>query len=208
LILPAASVYERFASYHTALANPAELKSFWDILQPTWKGKIVATDVKTGEGRNGARFLFHHPELGPAYLRRLLTEMDITYSRDYRQATDWLTGALPCICSSQFDDTVNAKGQGPCKFSTRASGRSRPRRHRRLRLGPAAHPRRRRVLLNWLLSRDGQIALQRDSENAGGMTAAHRHPEEHVNRSRAQRRRQILEMWNPSWLGQKPELKS
>ena len=68
LIVPAASVYDRFASYHTALGNPGEFKSFWDILQPKWKGKIVATDLKTGEGRNGARFLFHHPGAWPGII--------------------------------------------------------------------------------------------------------------------------------------------
>jgi ABC-type Fe3+ transport system substrate-binding protein len=212
LILPAASVYERFASYHTALANPAELKSFWDILQPTWKGRIVATDVKTGEGRNGARFLFHHPELGPAYLRRLLTEMDITYSRDYRQATDWLAQKrFALYLFSQFDDTVNAKGQG---LAVQVLDTSKWKEAPALdAIGGAyalmdrpAHPNGAKVLLNWLLSRDGQIALQRDSENAGGMDSLRIDiPKNNVNPlARRKDGVKYLEMWNPSWLNMKP----
>ena len=49
LLISAASAYMRFASYNKALVNPAELKSFWDLLHPRWKGKFVATDPRTGE---------------------------------------------------------------------------------------------------------------------------------------------------------------
>ncbi|HLN86709.1 MAG TPA: hypothetical protein VK200_09600, partial [Candidatus Limnocylindrales bacterium] len=34
LFVPAASVYVRFASYHTALVSQAEFKSYWDLLNP------------------------------------------------------------------------------------------------------------------------------------------------------------------------------
>ena len=47
------------------MINPGEFKSYWDLLNPKLKSKIVATDLKQGEGRNGARFLYYHPELGP-----------------------------------------------------------------------------------------------------------------------------------------------
>ena len=78
LFVAGASAYLRFASYNSELVNPAEFKSYWDLLNPKWKGKIVATDPRTGEGRNGSRFLFYNPDLGPNYLRRLLGEMDMT----------------------------------------------------------------------------------------------------------------------------------
>ena len=82
-------------------------------MNPKWKSKIVATDVKIGEGRNGARFIYHHPELGPQFLRRLFSEMDVTFSRDYRQAVDWLAQKRFALCLfSQSDDTLDAKDQG------------------------------------------------------------------------------------------------
>jgi len=35
-------------------------------------------------------FLYYNPDLGPQYLRRLLGQMDLTFSRDYaRQRTGW-----------------------------------------------------------------------------------------------------------------------
>ena len=36
------------------------------------------------------QFLYYSPELGPKYLRRLFSEMDVTMSADLRQAVDWL----------------------------------------------------------------------------------------------------------------------
>src|SRR5262249_49909747 len=34
--------------FNTKLVNPAEIKSYWDLLQPKWKGKIVAYDPTLG----------------------------------------------------------------------------------------------------------------------------------------------------------------
>jgi len=212
LIIPAASVYQRFASYHTALANPGEFKSFLDVLNPKWKGKIVATDPRTGEGRNGARFLFHHPELGPNYLRRLLTEMDITYSRDYRQATDWLAQKRFAIyLFSQSDDTLNAKGQGlSVQVLDTSNWKEAPGLDAiggaYLLMDKPAHPNAAKILLNWLLSRDGQVALQRVAENAGSIDSLRIDiPKTNVNP--LMRRKdgvKYLEMWNPTWLDMKP----
>ena len=68
------------------------------------------------------------------------------------------------------------------------------------------HPNASKVLINWLLSRDSQIALQRDGENAGSMDSlridiakADVHP--------LMRRKdgvKYLEMWNPTWMNMKP----
>src|SRR5712692_9098252 len=40
------SVSYDLAAYNTNLVNPAEVKSFWDILQPKWKGKMAAFDPR------------------------------------------------------------------------------------------------------------------------------------------------------------------
>ena len=31
-------------TYNTKLVNPSEIKSYWDLLNPKWKGKIVSVD--------------------------------------------------------------------------------------------------------------------------------------------------------------------
>ena len=34
------------SAYNTKLVNPAEIKSYWDLLNPKWKGKIVAYNTQ------------------------------------------------------------------------------------------------------------------------------------------------------------------
>jgi iron(III) transport system substrate-binding protein len=212
LFIPAASVYARFASYNTELVNPGEFKSYWDLLTAKWKGKMVATDTKTGEGRNGIRFLYYHPELGPQYLRRLLSEQALTFSRDYRQATDWLAQKrFSLYLFSQSDDTLNAKEQGlPLQILDTS----------RLKeavgldvtggsyslMDKPAHPNAAKILINWMLSREGQIALQRDGESAGRTDSLRIDiPKSDVHpMMRRKDGVKYLEMWNPNWMNMKP----
>lgn len=211
LFISGASAYTRFASYNSELVNPAEFKSYWDLLNPKWKGKIVATDPRTGEGRNGSRFLFHNPDLGPNYLRRLLTEMDITYSRDYRQATDWLAQKrFAFFLFSQSDDTLTAKQQGLAVqvLDTTAWKEG-------VGLDPVggataimdkpAHPNAAKVLLNWMLSREGQLAVQRDPEAAGRNDSMRIDIPKNDVHPMMRRRDGIkyIIMWNPEWMEMK-----
>jgi len=76
-------------SYNTDLVDPKKIKSYWDLLDKKWKGKIITYDP----GARGSRlmtYFLNNPELGPRYLTRLFTEMEIAASRDHRQIADWL----------------------------------------------------------------------------------------------------------------------
>jgi iron(III) transport system substrate-binding protein len=212
LFVAGASAYLRFASYNSELVNPTEFKSYWDLLNPKWKGKIVATDPRTGEGRNGSRFLFYNPDLGPKYLRRLLGEMDITYSRDYRQATDWLAQKrFAFFLFSQSDDTLTAKQQGLSVQVLDTTGWKEgvgldPVGGASALMDKPAHPNAARVFLNWMLSREGQLALQRDPEAAGRNDSLRIDiPKNDVHPM--MRRRdgtKYIIMWNPDWMEMKP----
>ena len=212
LFVSGASAYVRFASYNSELVNPAEIKSYWDLLNPKWKGKIVATDPRTGEGRNGSRFLYYNPDLGPKYLRRLLGEMDLTYSRDYRQATDWLAQKRYAIfLFSQSDDTLNAKQQGLAVQVLDTTGLKEgvgldPVGGANALMDKPAHPNAAKVLLNWMLSREGQIALQRDPEAAGRNDSLRidiPKTDVHPMMRRRDGTKYII-MWNPEWMEMKP----
>ena len=212
LFVSGASAYVRFASYNSELVNPAEIKSYWDLLNPKWKGKIVATDPRTGEGRNGSRFLYYNPDLGPKYLRRLLGEMDLTYSRDYRQATDWLAQKRYAIfLFSQSDDTLNAKQQGLAVQVLDTTGLKEgvgldPIGGANALMDKPAHPNAAKVLLNWMLSREGQSALQRDPEAAGRNDSLRidiPKTDVHPMMRRRDGTKYII-MWNPEWMEMKP----
>jgi iron(III) transport system substrate-binding protein len=148
--------------------NPAEFNSFWDLLKPKWKGKMASLDPTTFGMGAALQFFYYHPELGPAFLRKLYGEMQVTVSRDARQMTDWLvSGKFPlCIRCNAGSEVGKAKEQGlPIGSldteswkeggSSSAAGGT---------LGipsRAPHPHAAKVFINWFLSREGQMALQK-----------------------------------------------
>jgi iron(III) transport system substrate-binding protein len=153
-------------AYNTKLVNPKEFKSYWDFLDPKWKGKIVVYDVnKVSIVAHSLRFLFNHPDLGSEFVRRFFSEMDLTYSRDARQMNDWL-GAGKFPLAFFVTDIEDAAKQGlpvkvfdPGQFKEGAF------------VGPsqggvnlfknAPHPNAAKVAINWLLSKEGQETYQR-----------------------------------------------
>jgi ABC-type Fe3+ transport system substrate-binding protein len=64
------------ACVNTNIVKTSELKSYWDLLDPKWKGKIVSQDLKIGSARNQMYAIYVREDLGPKYLKRLYGEME------------------------------------------------------------------------------------------------------------------------------------
>ena len=150
---------------NTALVKAAEIKSWWDLLNPKWKGKLVMNDPKSVGNIGSWRFLYHDDDLGPKFLRRLVTETDVTFALDERQMMDWVgAGRYSVNVLAKMENTTNAKKQGlPVTqiFSEKeadaiATGSG----HIAL-FKDAPHPSAAQLYVNWLLSRDGQLAWQK-----------------------------------------------
>ncbi len=152
-------------SYNTKFVNPDKIKSYWDLLDAKWKGKIVLYHPRS-RGSRLFSYFYYNPELGHRYLRRLFTEMEITASRDRRQITDWLAKGKFAIALVPQTSTLNvAKAQGlpvnwfiPGHFkeSVAISG---GRAHIEV-VNRAPHPNAAKLFVNWFLSREGQLAVQ------------------------------------------------
>jgi len=158
--------------YNTQLVDAKEFKSYWDLLHPKWKGKVIARDVRVpGPGSGNARLFYHHPEIGPSFIRKLFGEMDVTLFRDYRQGPDWLAVGKYSICYFCDVDVLKQQGLPVDTFGPKAfkEGGGLVQQFGTLTLvNRAPHPNAARVFINWLLSRKGQIALQKtlaDSES-------------------------------------------
>ena len=152
-------------AYNTHLVNPKEFKSYTDVINPKWKGKIVSLDPRdTGLGAT-MQFYYYSPEIGPEFMKKFFGGMDVTYAKNFRQMTDWLAQGKFAICMG-CKDSARAKNQGlpvddfdtngwkeGSSFSAGGGSISY--------LNQAPHPNAAKVFLNWFLSPKGQIALQK-----------------------------------------------
>ena len=98
---------EAFTSPSTpSKRRPDEIKSWWDLINPKWKGKIIGYDPSiAGVARNVLWYLYMNKFLGPEFMSKLYGDMQLTLSRDHRQLVDWL-----------------ADGKGGCMRSLRRRG--------------------------------------------------------------------------------------
>jgi iron(III) transport system substrate-binding protein len=168
-ILSYAGAPMHYFHYNTNLVKPQEFKSYWDFLDSKWKGKIVIPEPLTGGTQEPLEFLYHNREIGPDFVRRLLTEMDVTVSRDMRQMVDWLARGKCAITALQNADRLDiwdAKKQG-LPVDAFASDRFKEGvlmgsgGANIMLINRAPHPNAAKVFVNWLLSREGQIAYQK-----------------------------------------------
>jgi len=156
-------------SYNTKLVDAKDFKSYWDLLNPKWKGKMISRDIRVpGPGSGNARLFYHLPEVGPSFIRKLYGEMDTILFRDYRQGTDWLAVGKAAICFFCEIDVSKAQGLpvetfGPKVFK---EGGGLVQQFGTVTLvNRAPHPNAAKVFINWLLSRRGQMMLQKSMLN-------------------------------------------
>ena len=156
--------------YNTKLVDLKEFKSYWDLLTPKWRGKITIRDIReAGPGAGNTRFFYYHADLGPAFIKKLFGEMDATLFRDFRQGPDWLATGKYAICFFCDADTLKQQGLPVDTFGPRVfkEGGGLVQQFGTVALlNRAPHPNAAKVFINWLLSRNGQIALQKRTMNS------------------------------------------
>jgi iron(III) transport system substrate-binding protein len=159
--------------YHnTQLVGPKEFSSYWDLLQPKWKGKITATDPRMRGMDTPLLFFYYHSKLGPEFLKKLYGGMDVTIARDYRQPADWLSVGKFAICIPCVSDEMEkAQKQGlPVGeiSGLREGGTLTSSGGTLTVLNQAPHPHAAKVFINWLLSREGQTIMQKGRKERFG----------------------------------------
>jgi iron(III) transport system substrate-binding protein len=159
----------RRGSYNTKLIDPNEIQSWWDLLQPRFKGKLGTFDPRVaGGGGETFMFFYYTPALGRDYISRVLTETDIVLTRDLQQGTDWLAQGKIHFYIGSGQPVMKAKKQGlpvdllphPMKEGDIMGGGS----CCMAVLSRAPHPNAGKLFVNWVLSREGQSAWQKYTE--------------------------------------------
>lgn len=160
--------------YNTNLIKPDEMKSYWDLLDAKWKGKIVAMDPTTaGPASQTLLFFYFSPDLGPQYLKRLFIEANPTIVQDDVRLIDWVAvGKFALGFFPRGTDITKAEKSGlPVRqfrtvhfkegafVSTTGFTVSL--------LEQAPHPQAAKVLINWFLSKEGQSAWLEDVAKEG-----------------------------------------
>ncbi len=173
--------YEGYRSiwlhYNTNIVSSEEVskfKSWRDILNSKWKGKIAAySPLIPGPGGRITRFFYLHRLLGPEFMKKLYGGMKVIFSTNSRLLADWLAvgkiaWCIPCPGARE------ARGQGlPVNWVTHSlkEGDSLQGGIGTVSLvNHSPHPSARKIFINWLLSRKGQVAFQERSLKAGRPT--------------------------------------
>lgn len=163
------NVDTKIGAYNTKLVDAKEIKSHRDVLNPKFKGKMVAYDPRERGHIQNMRGIYYNPLLGGDFIRRLFTEMDVTTGRDQRQMMDWVaSGKFHIYLFATNSDTDEAAKRGlpvgvleaPPEEGYVSGGFG----HLAL-VNKAPHPNATAIFVNWLLSREGQLQWQRKTDN-------------------------------------------
>lgn len=142
----------------TRLVKPEEEpKSWFDLLQPKWKGKILFTDPMVSSNLYLIfQPLFRAGVLKEDYLEKLGAQ-DLLFVTGPPQAIEWLSrGQAPIFAAAQASDGSNAAREGapikvfdlkegiPAQLVLQAA------------IKDAPHPNAAKLFTNWFLSKEGQ----------------------------------------------------
>jgi iron(III) transport system substrate-binding protein len=156
-----------FLAYNTSLVKPESIKSHWDLLHPTWKGRILSMEPTHTSMGSVMGFFYHHSGLGPEFIKRLFGGTGVTFGRDPHQMTNWLAAGKFSLCfGCRPEEIGRAKRQGlPVDFLIierwKEGGYTTPSSGTLSLMKQAPHPNAAKVFINWYLSREGQIAMQK-----------------------------------------------
>lgn len=153
-------------AFNTELIRPTEIKSLKDLLDPKWKGKLVLDDPSlTGVGVG----VFHLAKTlyGEDYLRQFLLKQDPFITRDGRQLVEWVVrgkyhigvgasnGAVKSLADSGASIAMFSRFEKETELRSGAGYLSA--------VNKAPHPNAKKLLINWILSKDGQTLISKSS---------------------------------------------
>ncbi len=162
MVIPLNAAYTSYTAYNTDLVKEGQLRSYRDLLQPEWKGKIVFFDPTTTAASAGwVTFIMYNlygPTEGEKFLRQFATQ-DLTIVKEIRQQVEWVARGKFAIGAGVRREEVSSfsKMGAPIKLARlNEGGQVNPGGGMIALPSQPAHPNGARLMLNWLLSAEGQ----------------------------------------------------
>jgi ABC-type Fe3+ transport system substrate-binding protein len=125
-----------------------------------------------GPGSTPASFIYKEKRLGRPWFERFFGKLDVVLSRSQRQIVDWcVQGQYPIAAFASATEVQNAANAGlpiagiPLS-QLREGGALGPNTGTISVIKPTPHPNAAKLYVNWLLSREGQLAWQEETKQA------------------------------------------
>ncbi len=145
------------------MVKPDEIKSYYDLLEPKWRGKVLLNDpTVTGIGFNSFSALVLNKALDLDFFRQLASHQN-PILRDQRLQVDWLArGRYPVALWARSVHVAEYQEAGaPVAYAYPKEGTHLSTDGGNVVLvNKAPHPNAARIFLNWLLSKEGQTFMQ------------------------------------------------
>lgn len=149
---------------NTDLVQKSEIQSWQDLLAPKWKDKIVMVDPRTGSGPAAGALGAWLPILGEDFWRKMATQRIVMYMRNDQPISAVSYGEKPLSILTPTVNVVSAiKAGAPVQIVHLKEGTT----YAILSvmfIKNAPHPNAALLLLNWMLTKDGQAALGRAAQ--------------------------------------------
>ena len=149
--------------------SPDALKSWNDLLDPKWDGKIISLDPRqSGQTFALTLFLYFNPDLGPDYVAKLYNKGRIVFSQDTRQIIEWVESGRMQLAIGVREPEIASIEKIGAKVVTVAALEAKGVRQTMLVGADAAaaipnielpHPNAAKVYVNWFFSKGGQQAM-------------------------------------------------